>query len=75
MLTEMLMLKSIYEYVLKCRGIDDEVLVYNSKEVELQFGVEGDSENEISVGKYVKTKVYVRVDLQCRLRHWQIIWS
>ena len=69
MLTEMLMLKSIYEYVLKCRGIDDEVLVYNSKEVELQFGVEGDSENEINVGKYVKTKVYVRVDLQCRLRH------
>ena len=35
----MLMMKLIHALSLKCRGIDDEVLGYNSKEVELQFWI------------------------------------
>ena len=48
---------------MKCRGIDNGVLSYNSEEVELKFEDKVDSENEISVGKDVKDKVDVRVDL------------
>ena len=40
--------KFIYALALKCRGIDYEVLSYNSKYVELQFEDEVYSENEIS---------------------------
>ena len=69
MLTDMFMLELIYALSLKCRGIDDEVLRYSSKEVELQFEDEVDGENEINVGKYVKYIVDKRDDLQCRLRH------
>ena len=64
----MFMLKLID--ALKCRGIDDKVLSYNSREVEIQFEYEVYSENEISVGEYFKDKADVRVDLKCRLRHW-----
>ena len=57
------MLKLINVFKLKCRGIDNGVLSYNSEEVELKFEDKVDSENEISVGKDVKDKVDVRVDL------------
>ena len=69
MLTEMLMLKFTDTLLLKCRGIDDEVLRYNSKEFELKFEDEGDSGNARNVGKYVKDQVNMRDDLKCRLRH------
>ena len=62
MLTEMLMLKLTYTLALKCRGIDDESLGYNSKEFELLFEDEVDSENDISVGKYVKYEVGIKVE-------------
>ena len=47
---------------MKCRGIDNGVLSYNSEEVELKFEDKVDSENEISVGKDVNDKIYVRVE-------------
>ena len=62
MLTEIVMLKLINVFKLKCRGIDNGVLSYNSEEVELKFEDKVDSENEISVGKDVNDKIYVRVE-------------
>ena len=44
-------------------GPISEVLSYNSKEVELIFEDEVDSENEISVGKYVKDNlIHMRLE-------------
>ena len=69
MLTYMLMLKLIYAFALQCRGIDNEVFSYNSKEVDLQFEDEVYSKNEISLWNDAKDTVDVRVYLKCRLRH------
>ena len=48
---------------MKCRGIDNEVLRYDCEEVELEYKDEVYSENDISIGKYVKDKVDTTVEL------------